>query len=62
MSFGFGYGSPWSLTGLIHALAEIAILIVRLWWQYLQLGGVVVVIFIHLEWRVILAIKCSSWA
>ncbi len=30
-SYGFAYCSPWSLGGLVHALAEVALLVIRLW-------------------------------
>jgi hypothetical protein len=49
-SYGFGYGSPWSLVGLVHALAGVAFLVVCLQKGYLRQGGMVVVIIIHLEW------------
>jgi hypothetical protein len=52
-SYGFGYGSPWSLAGL-HALGEIVIFIIRLRWLYLRQGGMVVVTIVHLEWGVVL--------
>jgi hypothetical protein len=49
-SYGFGYRSPWSLVGLVHALAGVAFLVVRLQKGYLRQGGMVVVIMINLEW------------
>ncbi len=33
MSYDFSYGSPWFLAGLIHALAEVAFLVIRLRWN-----------------------------
>ncbi len=45
--YGFGYGCPWSLAGIVHALEEDIVLIAGLWGE---LGGVVVVTIVQLEW------------
>jgi hypothetical protein len=44
MSYGFGYGSPWSLAGLVHTSAEIVLITVLSSTAGLRWGGVVTVI------------------
>jgi hypothetical protein len=46
--YGFGYGSPWSLAGLAHALG--GHLLRCLAWGKRRCGGVVVVTIVQLEW------------
>jgi hypothetical protein len=47
--YGFGYCSPWSPAGLIHALDEDIAFSACLWGSTCN-GGIVVVAIIHLEW------------